>query len=120
MKIVAAAKRISCCAFWPHKDGHTVDPDWGFAQGGELVCLGASATFDWIVQSWECHWAYATLCTQNCGRTSYSSNIAYNDDVSRLNLKEVYVEGKDSNWAEGFWTIYEGEDCKGRSAILPV
>ena len=44
-----AGKRVSCCAFWPFLNGHTIDPEWGFEDGGQRVCLGASATLGWEV-----------------------------------------------------------------------
>ena len=88
------------------------------------VALGQSfhATPDFQIKSWVCHYAYATFCRdEHCrGSTFYSGQIAYNDDVEDLNIKSIYVESAPTSWAETFWTIYENDDCTGKSAILPI
>ena len=113
-------RRISCCAFWPMINGPTVDPDWDFANGGQLVPLGAMAYLNFEVKSWDCNYAYAALLDKSSNPRSYSGMIAHNNNSSGLGIKEVWVESATPDWAETFWTIYEGANCTGKSAILPV
>ena len=53
-------------------------------------------------------------------RKSYSGFIAHNDNSKDAMIDKVYVESAGVDWAETFWTIYDGPNCTGKSAIMPI
>ena len=122
MRIEAAlgGAHTSRCAFWPMINGPTLDPDWDFPDGGQRVALGQMAELPFEVKSWQCDRAYATMFDKNENPKAYSGFLAHNNNTSGLGIREVWVESATPDWAETFWTVYEGADCTGKSAILPV
>ena len=75
------------------------------------------------MESWDCIGAKATFCTEkdcNTGDKYYSGWNATNNDTRGLGIKWVEVEETDDEWIDAMWTVFEDEDCKGRSAILPI
>ena len=75
------------------------------------------------VLSWDCPGAEAKFCTEkhcNGGEVYYGGWSSTNNDTTGLGIKWVEVSRFNFDDFQGKWTVFEKENCEGRSALLPI
>ena len=113
----------NCCKVYFIVDG--LSEDMNNNDHGEYVCSDDPMTgvFSTEVLSWDCVGAEAKFCTEkhcNGGEAYYSGYSSTNNDTTGLGIKWVEVSEPDYDWFVSKWTVFEKDNCEGRSALLPI